>query len=330
MKQSFATPIIEKAAKKLGVRIDIEPKYRYVGQITMASGRKIYFRGTNFDINPLGASEVAKDKAYAAYFMARLGYPVVEGREFFTDRWCAVLGSRRNMKAAYRYARSLGFPVIVKPNSKSQGSGVSLVHNQKELYRAVRALSRNENVFLVERVAVGNDYRIVVLDREVISAYQRLPLAVVGDSRSSIQKLLRDKQKEFRRIGRDTRIPIDDVRITIRLRRLGMTRRTVLPPGQRLELLANANLSTGGDAVDVTGNLHPQWRKLAAELTRDMNLRFCGVDVMAEGTLAEAPQKFVVLEINAAPGLDNYAATGPKQRRIVVEMYKQVLAAMLK
>lgn len=318
MKQSFVTPIIEKVARELGV------------QITTASGRRIYFRGTNFDINSLGASEIARDKAYAAYFMKRLGYPTPAGEEFFTKRWCSIIGSRRNPEAAYRYAKHIGFPVIVKPNSKSQGSGVALVHTKREMAQAVNAFSQRENVFLVQELVIGNDYRIVVLDDEVISAYQRLPLSVVGDGRASVQELLRLKQKEFKRAGRDTVIPADDIRITNRLERLGLSRRSVLGERETVELLPNANLSTGGDAVDVTDTLHPHWRALSLRLCKDMNLRYCGVDVIVQGTLADPPSSYVVIEVNAAPGLDNYASVGKRQRQVVENLYKKVLKAMLK
>ncbi len=330
MKKSFVSPILEKIGKRLGIVINIEPRYRYVGQIVLSRGRKRYFRNTNFDLNPLGASEVARDKSYASYFMGLMGYPVPKGQEFFTEHWCQIIGSRRYPEAAYRYARKLGFPVIVKPNSKSQGFGVARVYNKREFAQAVGVLSRRENVFLVQEVVLGNDYRIVVLDNRVISVYQRLPLSVVGNGKLTVDQLLRAKQNSFRKTGRDTVIPFDDIRITNALKRLGLSRQSVLKKGESVALLPNANLSTGGDAIDVTGKTHPAWRKLAVRLTRDMGLRYCGVDIMVQGTLAFPPHSYVVLEINPAPGLDNYAAIGAKQRKIVEKMYEEVLLAILK
>lgn len=330
MKPCFVSPIFEKIARRMDITIHIEPNYRYVGQIVRPDGKKRYFLNTNFDLNPLGASEIARDKAYACYFMRMMGYPVPIGETFFTNHWCAVIRSRRNPQAAYRYARRLGFPVIVKPNSKSQGSGVCKVHNKKEFLQAVRALSGRENVFLVQRVAPGRDYRIVILDKEVVSAYQRLPLSVVGDGRHTIRRLLYLKQQQFRQAGRDTVLPLEDFRITNQLKRSGLSRDSILPKGRHVELLPNANLSTGGDALDVTDTMHPAWRILAIRLTRDMNLRYCGVDVMTEGTLEEPPTSYIILEINAAPGLDHYSSSGVRQRRIVERMYQKVLEAMLR
>lgn len=330
MKKSFVSPIVEKLAKKAGVIVNLEPRYRYVGQIVTASGKKRYFRDTNFDLNTLGAAEVAKDKDYTGYFLARMGYPVPEGETFFSPRWCQVIGSKRNAEAAYRYARRIGFPVVVKPNSKSQGFGVAKVHNKKEFLRAARFICQRENVFLVQRVVTGRDYRIVVLDNRVISAYERKPLAVTGDGKSSIVKLLRAKQEAFRRIGRDTTIDTDDFRIKTRLGRMGISMRSILGLGQEVTLLDNANLSSGGEAKDVTHTMHPAWKRLAAKITRDMGLRLCGVDVMVGGSITTSPTRYTVLEINAAPGLDHYAAVGDRQRRIVERLYLKVLLAMKK
>lgn len=330
MKPSFVSPIIEKVAQKLGIKIYVEPRYGYAGQLVLPGGQTRYFQGTKFDLNSLGAAEIAQDKAYATHFLRRFGYPVPEEREFFTDRWCAVIGSKRDWQAAYRYAKRLGWPVIVKPNSKSQGSGVAEVYNKRELRQAVRSFAGRERVFLVQRRLIGIDYRIVVLDREVISIYERRPLSVIGDGQSTINRLLRKKQAKFVDEGRDTIIPVDDFRITNRLRRLGLSRDSKLGSGQQVVLLPNANLSTGGDAIDVTDNTHLAWRRLAVKIAKDMNLRYVGIDVISQSLLTKAPGDYAVLEVNAAPGLDNYAALGSKQLARVEAMYEKVVKAMLR
>jgi D-alanine-D-alanine ligase-like ATP-grasp enzyme len=92
--------------------------------------------------------------------------------------------------------------------------------------------------------------------------------------------------------------------------------------------LDNANLSSGGDAVDVTESLHPAWKKLAANVAKDMNLRFTGIDVMLPGTLSEPPSNYRILEVNDSPGLDHYATIGPAQKKIVEDMYRKVLLSM--
>jgi len=328
MKEALATPILQRLARKAGVKIVTEPKYAYAGQIILADGTRSYFLGTRFDLNPLGASEIAKDKSYAQYFLQVLGYPTIEGESFFSPEWAERVRIARGPDAAYRYAKALGFPVIVKPNSLSQGFGVTKVYNKREFMQAVRIICRKDRVFLVQREVQGRDYRVVVLDDEMISAYERLPLSVRGDGTSTIAHLIERKQDEFRRSGRDTNIKQDDVRISNRLKRLGCERSSVLAEGEMVALLDNRNLSSGGEAIDVTREIHPEFVRLCIRITADMGLRYCGVDLMVDGDIREPVGRYWVIELNAAPGIGNYASSGPVQERIVEEMYLKVLRAI--
>ncbi|NDK10311.1 hypothetical protein GW846_06070 [Candidatus Gracilibacteria bacterium] len=60
-----------------------------------------------------------------------------------------------------------------------------------------------DRVAILQRFVEGDDYRIVVLDQEVIASYRRLPLSVEGDGVHSIIQLLQIKQERFRQMDRD-------------------------------------------------------------------------------------------------------------------------------
>ena len=319
--------MLKKIAPKIGATILLEPKWGIVGQITFKNGRHSYFRYNTLDLNPVGSSDVAKDKDYAYYFMKKMGYSIVPGsKAFFRDDWAKAIGSsKRNIDAAYRHAQSLGFPVIIKPNSGSQGSNVALVYNKREFYSAVRAVFKQDRIVLVQQPVHGKDYRIVVLDKDMISAYERIPLNIVGDGISTIGQFLKAKQEQFIASSRDTQIKSDDSRIAIKLAHQGLNFQSVPIKGQKVYLLDNANLSTGGDSIDVTSKVHPEFKRLAINLTRNMGLRFCGVDLMIKGEISHEPRTFWIIEINAAPGLDHYVKIGRMQERIVENLYLKVL-----
>ena len=336
MKKKTVTPLLGKVLRKIAPRIGaaviMEPKWNIVGQVVYKSGQKRYFRYSSLDLNSLGASKVAKDKDYANFFMKRMGYPTVPGsKTFYSNEWTKAIGlPRRAIDAAYRYAEKLGFPVIVKPNSGLQGANVALVHTRREFYRAMRAVFKRDRVALVQRQVVGRDYRLVVLDDRVISAYERIPLNVVGNGTEDIRLLLREKQRRFGASGRDTRIKPDDPRISDRLKRQGLSLRSVPAKGERVYLLDNANLSAGGDAVDVTTAAHPAFKRIAVQVTKDIGLRLCGVDLMVAGDITQKPGTYWILEINSAPGLDHYAQAGRAQEKIVEDLYLEVLKSMEK
>lgn len=270
----FIGQIFEKIAPRVRAKVFFESKWRIAGQITFKNGRKCYFRHNTIDINTLGASDIAKDKDFANFFMDQMGYRIVPGRAFFSPQWSIDIGSRQNIDAAYRYAKRIGFPVILKPNSGSQGKGVSKVFTRREFFRAIRSIFKVDRVALVQRVVSGKDYRVVVLDGKIISAYQRIPLNVVGNGRQSILTLLRIKQRKFIASSRDTKLKPFDVRIAECLRRQGLSLKSVPETGKRVYLLDNANLSSGGESVDVTAHIHPNFAKLAIRLTKDNRADF--------------------------------------------------------
>ena len=84
--------VLQKIASKIGATVIIEPTWKIVGQIIYRSGQKRYFRYSGLDLNPLGASEVAKDKDYANFFMKKMGYPIIPGsKTFYSNEWAKAI-----------------------------------------------------------------------------------------------------------------------------------------------------------------------------------------------------------------------------------------------
>src|SRR3989344_1923665 len=331
-RNSLVSDLLTELAAETGIKLLIEPEFGYAGRIITPDHRVFYFHSTKFDINRLGASEIAEDKDYASFFMSQLGHPVPEGKAFYSDEWCWKIKSSKNSQAAVHYAEQLGFPVIVKPNSESQGRVVEKVYAKEDLLVALSYIFNHlkDKVALVQKVVAGNDYRIVVLENEVLCAYQRTPLSVTGDGKKTIRKLLEEKQSQFENRGRDTVINLNDQRIERILRHEKLLFTTVLTKNKTVQLLANANLSSGGEAVDVTSSLHEDYKKMAIRLTRDMGLTYSGIDIMTKQPINKSLKDYTVIEINAAPGLDYYAETGSTQRQIVKVLYKKLLLHMVR
>ncbi len=330
MKENLVARTLKKIAPRIGAKVVLEPKWGKVGQITFKSGRRRYFRYSTLDLNRMGASDIARDKDYAKFFMKRMGYPVIQGKAFCSEKWAKLIGAEEGMKEAYAYARKFGWPVIVKPNGSSQGRGVAKVESRHGFESAFRAASVIDKMVLIERYMSGRDYRIVVLDNRVISAYERIPLCVIGDGKSSINRLLKRKQKDFAQAGRDTVINFDDSRIKRKLARQGISLDYCPMKEERIFLLDNANLSGGGESIDVTDVVGEGFKKIAINLVKDMGLRLCGVDLLTETSINGSPKsgRFWIIEINSAPGLDHYASIGKIQQKIVEDLYLQVMEAM--
>ena len=327
----YLTNLIKKLAPSIGARVIVEPKWGVVAQIIYPNGVVRSLRFYSLDLNHISSADIAKDKDYAKFFMKKRGYPVATGETVFKNSWAKTVKSSKTISYGKKYAKKLGYPVIIKPNSQSQGSGVSVAWNEKDLHSALLTVFKTDKIAIIEEYLPGYDYRIVVLDGEIISAYERIALSVVGDGEHSILALLKQKQKLFITQGRDTRINFNDTRIKNKLQKQDLSFKHILAKDQQVFLLDNANLSTGGDSVDVTDIIHPSFKKIAVDLTKDMGLRIAGVDIMVtKGDITKNSKscRYFIIEINAAPGLDHYVTTGKTQKKIVEDMYLKVLKAL--
>ncbi|BBD59781.1 cyanophycin synthetase-like protein [Nostoc sp. HK-01] len=323
----LVTSIIQKIAPQIGAIVVVDPEYAFVGHITFKNGNKACFSHSKLNINGFGSAEIAKDKAYSNFFLNHFGYKVTEGQTFFSKKLCEKIGSERNIDAGFDYAKELGFPVIVKPINLSQGRFVTKVYNKTEYYQVAKKILRITPGLIVERFYVGNDYRIVVMDDEVLAVYQRIPLCVVGDGKSTILELTQQKSKDFTTNGRKNNIDVHDFRIKRKLKRQKLKLDSVIPENHVVYLLDNANLSSGGDGVDLTESIHPDFQKLAINVTKDMGLRLSGLDIITED-ITMPMNNYVIIEVNGSPGLTHYAAIGEAQVQRVENLYFKILKAL--
>ncbi|WP_310426046.1 hypothetical protein [Chamaesiphon sp. VAR_48_metabat_135_sub] len=328
MQPPFVSKLLQEIAAELGAIVELDRDFGAVGEIIFSNGKKHLFSNTSFNINPAAAVEIARDKGYTKYFLSKYGLSVPIGKTFFADRLLPKLRKYSNfcdINRACIYANSLGFPIFVKPNNLSQGILVRKVYDEDELRKVANKIFQIADVILIEAACIGRDYRIVVFGDEIIAAYERCPLTIVGDGRSTIEELLiQQRQTSQTQNSLGNNIDFYDFGIWGKIAREGFDKSTVLLPEYSLSMLDNANLSTGGKAIDITETLHASCRDLAISAARILGLQLCGVDIICANAAAELLE-YWILEVNGAPGLDNYASIGSKQAQRVRLLYKSML-----
>jgi D-alanine-D-alanine ligase-like ATP-grasp enzyme len=318
--------------------VDVEPNYGYAARINYVNGSHRITYGSNLGLNEAAACELAKDKGHTKFMLRTIGVECPEGEEFLLPNWAEIIQNNskqipksnlRLVNEAHPYITShFGYPAYIKPIAGSKSGNIFKVYDETEL-QTVLDLYEEKKVHLaiVEKPFNMPDYRVVVLDGELISAYQRLPLTVTGDGCHNIAQLLTTLQEQYIDLGRDTRISVDDPRITMYLGRLNLALESKPAPKEKIVLLPVSNLSAGGTSADVSKSIHPHWVDLVVYVAKNFNLRLCGVDLACEN-IANANSPYCVVEVNAAPGLDNYALSGDAQQKLVDEFYTRVLNAL--
>ena len=237
--------------------------------------------------------DIAADKMLAKQLLADAGIPVPEG----------IVAS--SAQEAAQALAALGGPVVVKPRAGSHGVNVTVgVATAQDAAAAYAQATGGHGTAIVERFVPGTDYRVLVVDGQVMAAAQLCPAAVTGDGRTEIGELVaRVNQDPRRGDGHSrplTKIRLDDDTLA-HLAGQGLDPASVPADGQVVTLRRNANLSTGGTSRDVTDLINDDVAALCCRAAAVAGLDVCGVDLRLADIASSADG--AVIEINASPGL---------------------------
>src|SRR5690625_513319 len=140
---------------------------------------------------------------------------------------------------------------------------------------------------------VGADYRVFVIEDRVVAVARRWPASVTGDGVHSVAELVDLKSKERRKLPYIRNIGFKlTPAMHIHLAQQGLSSNTVPERGARVQLLAIANISVGGDSEDVTESVHASFAEIAVRARRAVpGLFHAGVDILATDISAPADQQ---------------------------------------
>ena len=121
----------------------------------------------------------------------------------------------------------------------------------------------------------GFDHRMLVVNGELVAVAKRVPGHVVGDGQQTIAELVDEVNRDPRRgIGHEkvlTRLELDHQANRL-MSAAGHSQETVLEAGETFYLRATGNLSTGGTAIDLTDEVHPDNREMAVRAATAIGL----------------------------------------------------------
>ncbi|MFZ6051824.1 cyanophycin synthetase [Halocola ammonii] len=239
--------------------------------------------------------DLAGDKEDTKFLLQRAGVPVPGG---------GICTDEEGLLNELSY---VGYPCVIKPVDGNHGKGATT--NIKDEAGAIRAFKLAQNYserIIVERRIKGHDFRLLVINHQLVAAAKRTPAHVVGDGKSTLKQLIdavnADPRRGFGHENMLTEITVDKMTRHI-LTTKKLTLKSILPDGKRLYLKTTANLSTGGTATDVTDSVHPYNKFMAERISRIIGLDICGIDIMASNLKTSVVDNGgAVLEVNAAPG----------------------------
>jgi cyanophycin synthetase len=258
------------------------------------------------------AVDIAANKHATKELLGQMGVPVPKGYRI------------RDIHELESTLKSVGFPCVIKPLDGNHGKGATVgIHNLEDAKVAWERAKEYSRWIIVEQQLDGSDYRALVVNNRLIAVAERVPAHVIGDGKQTIQQLIDEVNADPRRgYGHEkvlTEIVVDNQTKRC-ISSAGYKLESVLPKGEKLTLKSTANISTGGTAIDLTDEVHPENVFLFERIARIIGLDVAGVDVIAPNVSEPLRQNGGgIIEVNAAPGFRMHLAPSDGIGRNVAE-----------
>jgi D-alanine-D-alanine ligase len=128
--------------------------------------RQLDSRGIPWLGSSAAASELTFNKIATRTVLMDAGLPVAPG---------VALSRYSSVALIHEAARSVGFPLVVKPAEQGSSVGISIIHHKHDLDRAVHSATQWGSRFLIEQYIVGREVTVPVIDDCVFPAVEIIP-----------------------------------------------------------------------------------------------------------------------------------------------------------
>jgi hypothetical protein len=262
---------------------------------SVASKNKIVHFGAGrcswYPQNNSTAATLASDKYFANRILEDAGLATLGGEYFFlNERHHAHRPSGHERKDALACFRKLNASAFIKPLTGSRGDFAQTVIGEPEFDRYLLEVSKHYDSILIQPIVMGREYRIFLLDEEIVYCARKSLPFLQGDGVHSIRELLVSYSAGLLARGLSP----------IALKADETSLDAVLPVETRWEIPGRMNLSAGG-RMEFEMPRSDTAFAMARNAARALNLRVAAVDIFTEiDGDAEATR---IIEVNSNPSI---------------------------
>ena len=264
--------------------------------------------------NSATASTLASDKYFASRVLRQAGVPALGGGYFFLhDRHRAHRPAGHERSDAHDHFKTLGASAFVKPLAGSRGDFAQAVHGEAALTRYLDDVAKHYDAILIQPIVEGTEYRIFLLDDEVLYCARKFPPSVTGDGVQTLRELLVVHNDALRARGLSpASLPNDDPSLD-----------SVPAQGERCEISGRMNLSAGGTMV-LADAPSGQAVALARQAARAIGLRVAAIDIFVD--IRGRPGANEIIEVNANPSIRLLEDSGRDD--LILKIWRHTFTAM--
>lgn len=269
--------------------------------IRLQKGAKVEYikQATRTSVDTYIAPLIMENKEVTKIVLREHGISVPEG-----------ISVKNIEEAVENFSQFEGKDIVVKPKSTNFGKGVFILKNIKaleEFKKAVEQALSYDSIVLIEEFIAGKEYRFLVIGDEVAGVLHRVPANVVGDGKSTIEELVYEKNKNPLR-GQGYVTPLEKIKLgTVEKEYLALQGKDIsyIPKKEEIVYLReNSNISTGGDSIDYTDEVHQDYKDIAVKASKAVGAKICGADIIIHDIKARgSSENYSIIELNFNPAL---------------------------
>ena len=203
-----------------------------------------------------------------------------------------------------------GKPVVIKPNQTNFGIGITIIkdNSDEDTYRrAIDIAFEHDSTILIEEFIEGKEFRVFVIDNEVVGILHRVPANITGDGVKAVRELVHLKNQDPLR-GKGYHTPLEKIQLgeaeAMFLQAQGKDFEYIPKLGEVVYLRENSNISTGGDSIDFTDDIPESYKQIAIKAAKALNVRITGLDMIIKDFTQDAnDNNYAIIELNFNPAI---------------------------
>lgn len=264
--------------------------------------------------NSATASTLASDKHFTSRILHDAGVPALGGEYFFLhDRYRAHRPAGHERSDALDCFGRLGGSAFVKPLTGSRGDFAQAVHGDAALVRYLDEVAKYYDAVLIQPIVKGIEYRVFLLDDDVLYCARKYPPSVTGDGVHTVRELLATHNDALRARGLSpASLPGNDPSLD-----------AVPVKGERREIPGRMNLSAGG-TMALADAPSEQAVTLARQAAHAIGLRVAAIDMFVD--IGGDPDAIEIIEINSNPSIRLLEDSG--RGDLILKIWHHSFAAM--
>ncbi len=200
---------------------------------------------------------------------------------------------------AQQKLNTLSYPIIIKDAQGSHSKGIfPFVKNPDEAFLLIEKELPRYRSMIAQEMIYGKEYRLLFLDTKVIGALEMIPPYVMGNGASTLQELIKEKQKTTEKKT------LFDTVFTKIITDQDYTLESIIPKDIIVHIKRSSSLAEGGETRNVTSKVHKEIEKICALASKAVGKSLVGIDVICDD-ISQSPDQetFSILEINGKPDL---------------------------